>query len=80
MAVIAGLPKSTNYELLYSLKRATDRRNVVLGRMKELKYITQDEYQTARTNQLLHRYHGFQLSEIHYVTELVRQEMVKTLR
>lgn len=79
MAVIAGLPKApSTMNPLYSLKRATDRRNVVLGRMLELKYITQDEYQTALNEPIVARYHGSQLEfRADYVTELVRQEMVK---
>lgn len=79
MAVIAGLPKApSTMNPLYSLKRATARRNVVLGRMLEMKYISQDEYDEAINQPIVASYHGAQLDfKADYVTEMVRQEMVK---
>ncbi len=79
MAVIAGLPKApSTMNPLYSLKRATDRRNLVLGRMLETKFITQEEYNTAIQEPVVAKYHGAQLDfRADYVTEMVRQEMVK---
>ncbi|MFZ7217824.1 penicillin-binding protein 1A [Avibacterium avium] len=79
MAVIAGLPKApSTMNPLYSLKRATARRNVVLGRMLEMKYITQAEYNEAINEPIVASYHGAQLDfKADYVTEMVRQEMVK---
>ncbi|WP_439259408.1 penicillin-binding protein 1A [Lonepinella sp. BR2930] len=79
MAVIAGLPKApSTMNPLYSLKRATNRRNVVLGRMLETKFITQEEYNAAIQEPVVARYHGVQLDfRADYVTEMVRQEMVK---
>ncbi|VDR24171.1 Penicillin-binding protein 1A [Raoultella terrigena] len=49
MAVIAGLPKApSTFNPLYSLDRATARRNVVLARMLSEGYITQPQYDQAR--------------------------------
>ncbi|MFZ7188192.1 penicillin-binding protein 1A [Avibacterium avium] len=79
MAVIAGLPKApSTMNPLYSLKRATARRNVVLGRMLEMQYISKAEYDEAINEPIVARYHGAQLDfKADYVTEMVRQEMVK---
>ncbi|MDO4626321.1 MAG: penicillin-binding protein 1A [Pasteurellaceae bacterium] len=79
MAVIAGLPKApSTMNPLYSLKRAEERRNVVLGRMLEMNFITKEQMQAATQEAIVASYHGSQL-EFHadYVTEMVRQEMVK---
>lgn len=79
MAIIAGLPKApSTMNPLYSLKRAQDRRNVVLGRMLEMKHITKEEYDAAIKEPIVASYHGAQLEfRADYVTEMVRQEMVK---
>lgn len=79
MAVIAGLPKApSTINPLYSLKRATARRNVVLGRMLEMQYISKAEYDEAINEPIVASYHGAQLDfKADYVTEMVRQEMVK---
>ncbi|WP_439286942.1 penicillin-binding protein 1A [Lonepinella sp. BR2357] len=79
IAVIAGLPKApSTMNPLYSLKRATERRNVVLGRMLETQFISQEEYKQAVNEPVVASYHGAQLDfRADYVTEMVRQEMVK---
>ena len=79
VAVIAGLPKApSTMNPLYSLKRAEERRNVVLGRMLELNFISQSEYDAAIKEPIVASYHGAQLEfRADYVTEMVRQEMVK---
>ncbi|WP_373099108.1 MULTISPECIES: penicillin-binding protein 1A [Pasteurellaceae] len=79
MAVIAGLPKApSTMNPLYSLKRAEERRNVVLGRMLDMKFISKDDYQQALNEPIVASYHGAQLDfRADYVTEMVRQEMVK---
>ncbi|MDO4430059.1 MAG: penicillin-binding protein 1A [Lonepinella koalarum] len=79
IAVIAGLPKAPSMlNPLYSLKRSEERRNVVLGRMLEMKHITQAEYEAAVKEPIIASYHGSQLDfRADYVTEMVRQEMVK---
>ena len=79
MAMIAGLPKApSTMNPLYSLKRAEERRNIVLGRMLDVKYIEREEYETAKKEPIIASYHGAQLEfRAEYVTEMVRQEMVK---
>ena len=79
MAVIAGLPKApSTMNPLSSPKRALERRNVVLWRMLDQKYITQQEYDAALKEPIVASYHGAQLDfRADYVTEMVRQEMVK---
>ena len=53
MATIAGLPKApSTFNPLYSLDRATARRNVVLSRMLSEGYISQSEYDRRATTSL----------------------------
>ncbi|MFA9499470.1 penicillin-binding protein 1A [Mannheimia sp. E30BD] len=79
IAIIAGLPKApSTMNPLYSVKRAEDRRNVVLGRMLETKDITQEEYEKAKAEPVVANYYGAALEfRADYVTEMVRQEIVK---
>ena len=79
MAIIAGLPKApSTMNPLYSPKRAEERRNVVLARMLDEKYITKDEYDAAIKEPIVASYHGAKFDfRADYVTEMVRQEMVK---
>ncbi|EHK90777.1 penicillin-binding protein 1A [Aggregatibacter actinomycetemcomitans] len=79
MAVIAGLPKApSTMNPLFSPKRALERRNVVLGRMLDQKYISKEEYDAALKERIVASYHGAQMDfRADYVTEMVRQEMVK---
>ena len=79
MAVIAGLPKApSTMNPLYSPKRAEERRNVVLGRMLDENKITKAEYDTAIKEPIVASYHGAKFEfRADYVTEMVRQEMVK---
>ncbi|OZN25191.1 penicillin-binding protein [Actinobacillus seminis] len=79
IAIIAGLPKApSTMNPLYSLKRAEERRNVVLGRMLDMNYISKAEYDEASKEPIVASYHGAQLDfRADYVTEMVRQEMVK---
>ena len=79
IAVIAGLPKApSTMNPLSSPKRALERRNVVLWRMLDQKYITQQEYDAALKEPIVASYHGAKLDfRADYVTEMVRQEMVK---
>jgi penicillin-binding protein 1A len=79
MAVIAGLPKApSTMNPLYSPKRAEERRNVVLGRMLDENKITKAEYDAAIKEPIIASYHGAKFEfRADYVTEMVRQEMVK---
>lgn len=79
MALIAGLPKApSTMNPIYSVKRAEDRRNVVLGRMLSENKITKAAFEAAKQEKLDGKYHGTALEfRADYVTEMVRQEMVK---
>lgn len=79
MAMIAGLPKApSTFNPLYSHARALARRNVVLGRMLDQKDITQQQYDEARNTPLVAVYHGPEIAfSAPYLSEMVRQEMVK---
>jgi len=79
MAVIAGLPKApSTFNPLYSHDRSLARRNTVLSRMLDEKYITQAQYDEARAEPLVANYHAPHIEfSAPYLTEMVRQEMVK---
>jgi len=79
MAMIAGLPKApSTFNPLYSHERALSRRNVVLSRMLDQNYITQQQYIEARSEPLEASYHGPEIAfSAPYLTEMVRQEMLK---
>lgn len=79
MAMIAGLPKApSTFNPLYSHARALSRRNVVLARMLDQNYITQQQYDEARNTPLVAVYHGPEIAfSAPYLSEMVRQEMVK---
>lgn len=79
MATIAGLPKApSTFNPLYSLGRATARRNVVLSRMLNEGYITRAQYNEASHTPLIASYHTPEVSfQAPYMAEMVRQEMVK---
>ncbi|ASE82810.1 carboxypeptidase/penicillin-binding protein 1A [Citrobacter koseri] len=77
MAVIAGLPKApSTFNPLYSMDRATARRNVVLSRMLSEGYITQAQYDQARGEAIDANYHAPEIAfSAPYLSEMVRQEM-----
>ncbi len=79
MAVIAGLPKApSTMNPIYSVKRATARRNTVLWRMLDEKKITQEQYEKAKAEPIMSKFHKTILDfNADYVTEMVRKEMVK---
>ncbi|GLT17890.1 penicillin-binding protein 1A [Vibrio zhanjiangensis] len=78
VATLAGMPKApSTMNPIYSLERATNRRNVVLQRMLNEEYITQAEYEQARNEVLISRYHGAEIElSAPYVAELARAWMV----
>jgi penicillin-binding protein 1A len=78
IATLAGMPKApSTMNPIYSLERATHRRNVVLLRMLDEKYITQEEYDQARAEEIVSRYHGAEIElSAPYVAELARAWMV----
>ena len=79
IAIIAGLPKApSTMNPIYSVKRAEARRNVVLGRMLEVNKITKEEYEEAKKEPVKASFYGTAFEfRADYVTEMIRQEMVK---
>jgi penicillin-binding protein 1A len=77
MAVIAGLPKApSSYNPIHYPERALTRRNTVLYRMLEEKYITQQEYNAAKNEPLIANYHEPEMDfSAPYLAEMARQEM-----
>jgi len=78
IATIAGLPKApSTMNPIFSVERATNRRNVVLARMLAEKYITQEQYDVARAEVLTSQYHGAEIElQAPYVAEIARAWMV----
>ncbi len=79
IATLAGMPKApSTMNPLYSIERATNRRNVVLRRMLDEKYITQAEFDEASNEQLVSKYHGAEIElSAPYVAEVARAWMVE---
>lgn len=77
MAMIAGLPKApSTFNPLYSYDRAVNRRNVVLSRMLEEKYITRDQYDQARNEKIVASYHAPKIDfSAPYLAEMARQTL-----
>ncbi|WP_353244455.1 peptidoglycan glycosyltransferase/peptidoglycan DD-transpeptidase MrcA [Providencia sp.] len=77
MAMIAGLPKApSTFNPLYSYDRAVNRRNVVLSRMLEEKYITKDQYEQARNEKIVASYHAPKIDfSAPYLAEMARQTL-----
>lgn len=78
IAVIAGLPKApSTVNPIYSVSRATARRNVVLGRMLAENYITQAEFDQARAEPVVARYHSAEIElSAPYFAEQARAWMI----
>lgn len=77
IAMIAGLPKApSTFNPLYSYDRAVNRRNVVLSRMFEEKYITQDQYEQAKNEKIVASYHAPKIDfSAPYLAEMARQTL-----
>ena len=79
MAMLAGLPKAPSaYNPLANPERAMIRRNWILGRMRDLGYITQEDWSEA-TNAPLTATYNMREAEVDadYVAEMARTEMVR---
>ena len=77
-AMLAALPKApSRINPITSPERAMDRRDYVLGRMLELGYIEDAEYQEAKSERNTAFYHGA-TTEISapYLAEMVRKDML----
>ncbi len=79
MAMIVGLPKApSRYNPIVNPSRALLRRNYVLGRMLDLNFITQFEYDDAYAVIDNATVHGQNLEvEAPYIAEMVRRQMLK---
>lgn len=79
IAMIAGLPKApSRYNPINDPKRALIRRDWILGRMKDLGYVTYEEYIDAISQPITALYHGAKIElEAPYIAEMVRQQMVE---
>jgi penicillin-binding protein 1A len=77
MATLAGIPTAPSVvNPVASAEAATVRRAHVLGRMLELNYITQAEYDEAKNSPMESRLHGASVEvEAPYVAEMVRNDM-----
>lgn len=79
IAVIAGLPKApSSLNPIRSPSRAKARRNLVLRRMHDLEFITQEQYDTAYNAPITGKRHGAKI-ELYapYLGEMVRAHMVE---
>lgn len=74
IATLAGMPKApSTMNPIYSVERATNRRNVVLKRMLDESYITRSEYEQARNEPIIARYHGAEIElDAPYIAEMAR--------
>ena len=77
MATLAGIPTAPSVvNPVANAEAAKVRRAHVLGRMLELNYITQAEYDEAKGSPMESRLHGSSIEvEAPYVAEMVRNEM-----
>jgi penicillin-binding protein 1A len=77
IAMIAGLPKApSRYNPIADPERALERRNYVLDRMRELNFIDNQAYQTARQQPVTERFHDPEIAvSAPYIAEMARAEM-----
>jgi len=77
-AVIAGLPKAPSRDNpIANPERARERRNYVLRRMHDLRYISAEEYTAAAAEPLVVKpYRANADIDAYYVAEMVRQDMI----
>lgn len=78
MAMIAGLPKAPSaLNPIRNPERAKARRNVVLGRMLDEGFITQETFNETASQPITARFHGAEIDlYAPYISEMVRAEMV----
>jgi penicillin-binding protein 1A len=76
-AMIAGLPKApSKYNPISNPERALIRRNYILGRMRILKYIEEEEFDQALSEPITAELHRTRtIAEAQYVSEQVRAKL-----
>ncbi|MEX2474600.1 penicillin-binding protein 1A [Marinobacter sp.] len=79
MAMLAGLPKAPSaYNPLANPERAQIRRNWILGRMRDLGYITEDAHELAAAAPLTASYNAADTEvDADFAAEIARTEMVR---
>ncbi len=79
MAMLAGLPKAPSaFNPLANPNRAMIRRNWILGRMRDLEYITPDAFELAVSAPLTASYNSTETQvDADYVAEMARSEIVR---
>ena len=79
MAMLAGLPKAPSaLNPLANPSRALARRNWILGRMKELEMISQDDYEQAINADLTATYNTTETEvDADYIAEMARSDMIR---
>ena len=79
IAMIAGLPKApSKFNPISNIERASVRRDYVLGRMYELNMVSEEEYQTAISTEVIAKRHAAKIEvDAPYVGEMVRAKMVE---
>lgn len=77
-ATLAGLPKApSRFNPIVNPERSLQRRDYVLGRMRELEFVSEDEYELAMDESESASVHGQVIDvEAPYVAEMVRTEML----
>ena len=80
-AMIASLPKApSRINPINNLERSLERRNYTLGRMRELGYITADQYESAIGQRDRAYLHGPTVDvDAPYAAEMVRQQVISML-
>lgn len=78
MATLAGLPKApSSYNPISHPKNSELRRNLVLQKMYEQNFITQEEYETAKAEPMVTKYHPIEIEfRSDYVSEMTRQRII----
>ena len=78
MAMLAGLPKAPSaYNPIANPQRALSRRNWILGRMRDLGYISPDAFALASSAPVTASYNGPSTDlDADYVAEMARSELV----
>jgi len=76
-AMIAGLPKApSKYNPISNPERALIRRNYILGRMRILKYVSEDGFDLALNEPITAELHRTRtIADAQYVSELVRAQL-----
>jgi penicillin-binding protein 1A len=77
VAMIAGLPKApSKYNPIINPERALSRRDHILGRMRELNYISDEDYELALAEPVTAELHVTDtIADANYVAELIRAEL-----